>query len=285
MQRPVTIDLSSRFKSWFPSPFLRGSVVFQVAGWPLALSGTMESPWLYEALLGNHLLVFAASLRPQDTWLGPNLVRLPRSCQVRGEIALTFDDGPDPEVTPWVLDTLDRYQAKASFFCIAERARRHPDLVREMAARGHPVENHSDRHGNLFALQGPRALYDELRRAQDTLSGLTGRAPSFFRAPFGIRNPWVVPVLDRLGLRLVSWTRRGYDAVLGDSAMVTTLLVRNLCGGDIVLLHDGSCARNRRGEPVIKEVLPRLLDEVTRLGLHPALLTNDRSAFESPRAE
>lgn len=284
MQHPLATVPSSKLKSWFPSPFLRVSLLFQVTGWPLAMSDTIASPWLYKALLMNHLLVFAASLRPQDTWLGPNLVRLPRSCQVRGEIALTFDDGPDPEVTPWVLDTLDHHQAKASFFCIGERARDQRELVREIAARGHRVENHSDRHGNLFAVQGPAALYDELRRAQDTLSELAGKAPSYFRAPFGVRNPWVIPVLDRLNLRLVSWTRRGYDAVLGHAERVTRLLLRNLRGGEILLLHDGSCARNRRGEPVIRDVLPRLLDEIARLGLRPALLPDGGLSAGPPQA-
>ena len=273
MPQPALKKLDSKWQRWLPSPFLRGSVLFQLAGWPLALSGAMPSSCLLEALLLNHLLVFAAGLRPQDTWLGPNLVRLPQFSRVRGEVALTFDDGPDPEVTPWVLDMLDRHHAKATFFCIAERARRYRGLVHEIAARGHRVENHSDRHGTLFALQGPRALYEDLSRAQDTLSELTGRTPSFFRAPFGIRNPWVIPVLGRLNLRLVSWTRRGYDAVLGNSEIVTRLLLRNLCGGDILLLHDGSCARDRQGQPVVKEVLPRLLDEVSRLHLHPAHLT------------
>lgn len=270
---PAPNSSAEEFRRWFPSPFLRGSVLFQLAGWPLVLTGAVGSPWLFDALLFNHLLAFAASLRPQDTWLGPNLVRLPPSSAQRGEIALTFDDGPDPEVTPAVLDLLDRRQIRASFFCIAERARRHPELVREISARGHFVENHSDRHGNLFAMQGPRRMYEELRRAQQTLGELTGRAPVFFRAPFGIRNPWVIPVLDRLQLRLVSWTRRGYDAVVGDPDRVAGLLLRKLRGGDILLLHDGSCARDRQGKAVVMEVLPRLLDAIARTELRPVPLT------------
>lgn len=262
----------ANFHRWFPSPFLRGSMLFQLAGWPLALSGATASPLLVEALLFNHLLAFAASLRPQDTWLGPNLVRLPPSRALRGEIALTFDDGPDPEVTPRILQILERRGAKASFFCIAERARRYPRLVREICALGHRIENHSDRHGNLFALQGPRALHRELSRAQETLAELTGRAPIYFRAPFGVRNPWVIPVLQRLDLRLVSWTRRGYDTVQRKPEWIARLLLRNLRGGDILLLHDGSCARDAQGCPVTIAVLERLLEEITRLDLQPVHL-------------
>lgn len=285
MYRRAPILLASQFASWFPSTFLRSSVLFQATGWPLALSGAMNSPWLTGALLFNHLLAFAASLRPQDTWLGPNLVRLPQTRADRGEIALTFDDGPDPNVTPAVLDLLDRHRARATFFCIGERARRHPDLVREISVRGHQVENHSDRHRYLFAMQGPRRLYQELHRAQRTLGELTGRTPVFFRAPFGIRNPWVIPILDRLNLRLVSWSRRGYDAVVADSGRVAGRLLRNLRGGDILLLHDGSCARDKNGRAVVVDVLPRLLDEIARHDLRSLPLGDEGGAPEFGAAE
>lgn len=270
--------MNSHFRRWFPSPFLRGSALFQLGGWPLIWSDAVNSPWLLEALLLNHVLAFAASLRPQDTWLGPNLVRLPAARAARREIALTFDDGPDPKVTPKVLDFLDRHTLKASFFCIGERARHHPALIREIGAAGHLIENHSDRHGNLFALQGPGRLHDELSRAQHTLAELSGRTPIFFRAPFGARNPWMIPVLDRLKLRLVSWSRRGYDAALGNPDRVAGFLLRNLRAGDIVLLHDGSSARDSRGRPVVLEVLPRLLDEAARRSLRFAPLGDGASS-------
>jgi len=252
----------SALRDWCPSPFVRGSILFQLGGWPLVLSGPGLPPLLIEALVLNHALLFAASLRPQDTLLGPNMVRLTAERAASGDIALTFDDGPDPDTTPAVLDLLDNHGVSASFFCVAERARRHPNLTREIAARGHRVENHSDRHRNGFALQGPRAIRDEIRRAQDTLADLSGRAPRFFRAPFGIRNPWIAPVLRQLDLRLVSWTRRGYDGVLGDPERVLALLLRGFGAGDIVLLHDGYGPRDTRGRPVVLSVLPQLLEEI-----------------------
>jgi peptidoglycan/xylan/chitin deacetylase (PgdA/CDA1 family) len=249
--------------------------LFQLGGWPLALSGLSEAPWLVEALLLNHALLFAASLRPQDTLLGPNLVRLPFVRAERGDVALTFDDGPDPAVTPFVLDLLERHGVRATFFCVAERARRHPGLTREIVARGHRVENHSDRHGNGFAFQGPCTVRTELRRAQQTLGELTGRLPRFFRAPFGIRNPWIDPVLRQLDLQLVSWTRRGYDGVLANPARVLAWLLRGLGAGDIVLLHDGYGPRDRHGRPVVLEVLPRLFEAMQARGLRAALLDPD----------
>jgi peptidoglycan/xylan/chitin deacetylase (PgdA/CDA1 family) len=142
------------------------------------------------------------------------------------------------------------------------------------------VENHSHRHRWSFALQGIASLRDDVRRAQDVLTHLTGRAPVFFRAPFGIRNPWVEPILHSLDLHLVSWTRRGYDAVIGNPAIVGPLLTRGLQAGEIVLLHDGGGARNRQGGPVVLDVLPRLLDEMAHQGLVARSL--GEGPFEEP---
>jgi peptidoglycan/xylan/chitin deacetylase (PgdA/CDA1 family) len=89
---------------------------------------------------------------------------------------------------------------------------------------------------------------------------VTGSTPQFFRAPAGLRNPFLDPILTRLQLRLASWTRRGFDTVRANSDAVYRRLADPLRGGDILLLHDGNAARSRGGKPVILEVLPRLLD-------------------------
>ena len=85
--------------------------------------------------------------------------------------------------------------------------------MREIVRRGHAVENHSQHHSTAFGWYGPARLRREIAAAQGTLAALAGRTPAFFRAPFGVRNPFVDPVLARLGLTYVSWTRRGYDTV------------------------------------------------------------------------
>ena len=106
---------------------------------------------------------------PRSSLLGANLSRLPPSGQCNGYVALTFDDGPDPDVTPHALEVFDRYSAKASFFCVAKRAARHPDLVHEILLQGHSVENHSDRHPVTSAFYGPLSLYQEITNAQGLL--------------------------------------------------------------------------------------------------------------------
>jgi peptidoglycan/xylan/chitin deacetylase (PgdA/CDA1 family) len=235
---------------------------------PIALALYPERwPWVLAAVAANHALLTAVGLWPRSTWLGPNWTALPRACAARNEIALTIDDGPHPEVTPQVLDLLDRYQAKATFFCIGARAGRYPELCRRIVERGHAVENHSQHHRHHFSVMGMAALLREVGAGQDTLTAITGRPPQFFRAPAGLRNPFLDPVLSRLGLRLAAWTRRGYDTRSGVAALVARRLMKDLRGGAILLLHDGNCARTANGVPVILDVLPSILEAASRAGL------------------
>ena len=199
---------------------------------------------------------------------------------------MTIDDGPDPAVTPAVLDLLDAHGARASFFCIARQARAHAALCREIVARGHSVENHSDGHSHRFSLLGPGAMTREIEAAQRSLADITGQPPRFFRAPAGLRNPFLAPVLQRLELQLVSWTRRGFDTVRSDPVAMLARLVRGLDAGDIVLLHDGHAARTRDGEPVVVRVLPMLLAQIASAGLAtvtlPAALRTQAGAKATP---
>jgi peptidoglycan/xylan/chitin deacetylase (PgdA/CDA1 family) len=229
-------------------------------------------PWLLAAVLGNHLFLGALVMWPRDRLLGANLVRLPRSSRENGFVALTFDDGPDPYVTPRVLDLLDRYGARASFFCIGQRATAYPDIVRDIVRRGHSVENHSHRHPHCFAFYLPHALKREIDDAQVAMESITGIKPRFFRAPMGLRSPGLDPVVVRSALLYVSWTRRGWDCVSRSPAMVLRRITRSLVAGDVILLHDGSCATTRGGEPVVLAVLPQLLDHLASRRLHPVSL-------------
>jgi peptidoglycan/xylan/chitin deacetylase (PgdA/CDA1 family) len=239
-----------------------GAVAIAPETWPWALGGV--------AL--NHLGLTAAGLWPRSRLLGPNITRLPAPAAERHLFALTLDDGPDPEVTPRVLDLLDAHGARATFFCIARRAEEQPALLRDIVARGHDVQNHSHAHRHTFSLSGPGALRREIQQAQDVLAALSGQRPHCFRAPAGLRNPFLDPVLHGLGLHLVSWTRRGFDTVTDDAAVVLARLTHGMAGGDIVLLHDGHARRDRHGRPVVLEVLPKLLAHCAQLGLQSTTL-------------
>ena len=251
---------AARATRWKPTPLVAGSMGLHGIAVASSVVGPEAWPWALGALVANHLVLGAVVMWPRSTLLGANFTRLPPAAARRGEIALTFDDGPDPEVTPRVLDMLGERGVHATFFCIAETALRHPELCREIARRGHAVENHSRNHSLAFALMGLGAIRTDLALAQAALTELSGRPPRFFRPPAGFRNPMLDPVLHELGLRLVSWTRRGYDTRRNDAERVAARLETGLAAGDILLLHDGHAARTAAGAPVVLEVLPRILD-------------------------
>ena len=257
---------------WRPTPLLAASIVLHVAALFAIGVDLRHWEWAAAALLANHALLTAIGLWPRSTLLGPNLSRLPAAAAARGEVAITIDDGPDPAVTPQVLDLLDAHGASATFFCIGRNVDLHPELAAEIVRRGHAVENHGQHHGWHFAFQGARKLTRELDAGQETIRRVTGTAPLFFRAPAGLRSPLLDPVLCRLGLRLASWTRRGFDTVRGDPATVRQQLLRDLAAGDILLLHDGNAARTAAGIPVILEVLPAVLAAIRAAGLTPVTL-------------
>lgn len=255
---------------WPWPPLLRASVLLHAAATGAALLVPGAAPWALGGVVANHALLTAAGLWPRSRLLGPNLTRLPGAAGDR--VALTIDDGPDPQATPAVLELLAAHGVRATFFCIAERARAHPALLREIVAGGHSVQNHSLRHRHDFSLLGPRALERELAAAQDLLGGLAGAAPHCFRAPAGLRNPFLDPVLHRLGLHLVSWTRRGFDTREADPQRVLARLTRRLAGGDILLLHDGHARRSAAGHAVLLDVLPPLIERCRAAGLHAVTL-------------
>jgi peptidoglycan/xylan/chitin deacetylase (PgdA/CDA1 family) len=274
MSAIVHAEGSSR---WRPSALIIGSFVFHVVAVALIFVEPQAWPWTLASIFANHALLTAIGLWPRSKLLGPNLTRLPESAVARSEVAMTFDDGPDPALTPRVLEILEAHGTRATFFCIAEKAARHPEIVREIARRGHAVENHSHSHEHTFAFLLWRGLRRDLSAAQATLSALTGRKPRFFRPPMGFRNPLLDPMLHELGLTHVTWTRRGYDTNRNDPVEVAGLLERGLAAGDILLLHDGQSATAPSGEPVVVEVLPRLLGAIQARGLKPVTL---RQAIE-----
>jgi peptidoglycan/xylan/chitin deacetylase (PgdA/CDA1 family) len=258
-------------RPWSPSPLLYASAAVHLGAAAALLARPHAWPWALSAVAVNHLGLAAAGLWPRSQLLGPNWIRLPAHGG-ESDVAITIDDGPDPEVTPHVLSQLGEHRARATFFCVGERVERYADLSREIVGRGHDIENHSQRHRHNFSLMGPRGLSIEISRAQDTILRVTGSRPRFFRAPAGLRNPFLDPVLARLQLRLASWTRRGFDTVSANSDAVYRRLAGSLQSGDILLLHDGNAARSRRGAPVILEVLPRLLDAVAARELRTVTL-------------
>ncbi len=253
---------------WKYTLLIRASIATHLVALCVMIIAPAQWTWAVTAVVVNHLILSAIGLWPRSTWLGQNWSRLPAAATARNEIALTIDDGPDPIVTPQVLDILDKHAVKATFFCIGDKAALHPNLCREIIRRGHTIENHSQRHPLYFSLLGPNGFRREIQAAQTTISAITGQTPVFFRAPAGLRNPLLAPVLIQLGLTLASWSVRGFDTQVTDPKKISDKLLHNLNAGAILLLHDGNAARSSDGVPVILEVLPNVLTYAKAKQLH-----------------
>lgn len=264
----MDLRVSDLIKRRRPSAIVSASVAVHAAAGALVVIRPSVWPWAAAGIVTNHLLLTAGGLLPRSQLLGPNWTRLPDTTAAAGKVAVTIDDGPDPDVTPAVLDILDQHGAQVTFFCIGDRIAAFPQLARDIVNRGHSIENHSQRHLHRFSLLGPSAMAREVLTAQQTIESVTGEIPRFFRAPAGLRNPFLEPILMQNGLKLVSWTRRGFDTVTQDPKLVLKRLSGVLQGRDIVLLHDGHAARTSAGVPIILEVLPDLLKRISTAGLH-----------------
>jgi len=215
------------------------------------------------ALSASAGLASAALLHPRSP-LGRPLRRLSSGTG----LALTFDDGPDPRWTPAVLAALARHDLRASFFVIGAQLGRHPGLVRELAAAGHRVEVHGLEH-RVATFQRPVALADELRRMSDRIAGLTGRAPRWYRPPYGARP--LRPVWAAHDLTLVTWSWS-----CGDWASAVRRARRPFPparAGDIALLHDGPTP-----DPEARARTLAAIDLLAAGALHPGPLDDpDRS--------
>ncbi|MGY0610667.1 polysaccharide deacetylase family protein [Luteimonas sp. A501] len=193
--------------------------------------------WGLPLLLVLHLGFVWGTLRPGSRLFGPVATRFDTAAP---EVWLTIDDGPSPD-TPTILDLLDAHGAKATFFLVGERAQARPELVREIATRGHGIGNHSHTHPQArFWALGPAAMRREILDCQQALTAITGTAPRWFRAVVGHANPFVHAPLREAGLARLAWNARGYDAVESDPARVTGRIARDLAPGAIVLLHEGA---------------------------------------------
>ena len=262
---------------------LRLTIAIHVIAIAVTIADPSLWPWTLGTIAANHVLITALSIIPRGSLLGLNLTRLPADAIARAQVAVTLDDGPDPDVTPQVLDILDAHGAKATFFCVGANVQAHPELAREIIRRGHAIENHSNEHGWHFALSGRARFAREIAAAQQAITSVTGIPPTFFRAPAGMRNPFLDSALRRLGLSLTSWTRRGFDTVERDPRSVLERLTRGLAAGDILLLHDGNASRTSSGTAVVVEVLPALLDAIRGAGLHAVTLQTATGSLPQPR--
>ncbi len=248
-----------------PPPLAWGVLLVLAAAAALAVALPGQRLWVASAaplaLIGG---IAWAVVSPASQRLGPAGARAPHD---RPEVALTFDDGPDPAATPALLDLLAERGAPATFFLVGERARAHPDLVRRIVAEGHLVANHSDRHALTTNFFGVARLRAELTACQETLTALAGAPPRYYRPPVGLMNHAVAPVCRALGLEVVGWSVRSLDTTRRTVEAVLARVRRGLRPGAIVLLHDGGQEPERA-----RAIAAAVLESAAEAGLEPVRL-------------
>ena len=195
------------------------------------------------------------------------------------KLALTFDDGPNPAITPKLLELFDRYHAKATFFLVGKYVRESPALVKEIAARGHLLGNHTDSHPNLFFC-GPEDTRTELLRCSEAIAQVTMAEPRWFRPPFGFRSPWLGKIVQQHRMRTAMWSLIPGDwrakpadwliermkpiAAHAQNLAPTNDPAQTRSAGDVLCLHDGDYARRNadriRTLTAIEYWLPRWRD-------------------------
>lgn len=208
--------------------------------------------WVIVILLLGVLaaLVWASA----DIGSGVYLKALCRAESADKVVALTFDDGPDADSTPRVLDLLKRYDVRATFFVVGEQARQNPELIHRMVAEGHTVAGHSYYHLPQSTLWSSQRYTEELFRCNDVVARLTGLRMRLYRPPFGVTNPPIARAVKNLGLIPVGWSVRSLDTVTKDTDRVVDRVMRGLRGGDVILLHD----RLENSEELLEKLLTAL---------------------------
>lgn len=185
-------------------------------------------------------------------------------------VALTFDDGPDPEGTPRVLDALDEQGIRATFFVLGEHARAHPDLVEEVARRGHQLGTHGDQHAHHLA-HSPLWVYQDILRARGAMASL-GHPPRWYRPAYGQPTGSTLAIARAIGLRTVLWSAWGREWAAAGPGEVAASVARRLRSGAIVLLHDSDCFGPRGMWRRALGALPLVAAELRRRSLVPVTM-------------
>jgi peptidoglycan/xylan/chitin deacetylase (PgdA/CDA1 family) len=186
-------------------------------------------------------------------------------------VALTFDDGPNPDATPVILDALKDRGVRATFFVLGRHAERWPDLVRRVAAEGHAIGNHGYYHRKLH-FKSPAYVRTDLTLGTRAIDVASGVRPRFFRAPHGFRSPWVTSIARSLGQRTVGWSFGVWDTALPGRDVIVERIVSGTKPGSILLLHDGDGYDPSGDRMQTAQAVPLIIDRLLAQGYRFDLL-------------
>jgi peptidoglycan/xylan/chitin deacetylase (PgdA/CDA1 family) len=176
-------------------------------------------------------------------------------------VALTFDDGPDPNSTPQLLELLHYEKIPAAFFCVGKRVEENQSLAAQIVREGHLLENHSYAHSNFTNFFSVARLQDELKQTQAVIEKATGITPKFFRPPMGLSNPKIFKAAQSLNLKVIGWSVRSLDTIISEPKNIVSGIVKRVAPGAIILLHDGRIPPEK-----LTATVKSLLDELRKLG-------------------
>ncbi len=209
------------------------------------------------ALLAYIALATAGVLFPQLEMFGDVLWR----GEADQGVVLTFDDGPHPEHTRRILNILEENNVRATFFLVGRKVKLFPEVVKEIAERGHGLGLHGYQHDRLFSWKTPKYVEEDIQRTQQAIEEACGQRPTLFRPPIGHVSTRTAAGAKKAGVTLVAWSVRGRDGLKNaDPDKVLERLSAGLGPGAILLLHDA--AERDDFTPVSIDVLPRLLEEI-----------------------
>ncbi len=153
------------------------------------------------------------------------------------KIAITFDDGPD-ESTLSILEVLEKYNVRSTFFCIGKQVDDYPHIVKKIIEKGHIIGNHTYSHSKLIDLYGTKKFVKEIIDADDSIKNTTGKIPLLFRPPYGVTNPNIAKAVKKTGHKVIGWNKRSFDTTIPSEKVILKRITKNLKPGDVILLHD-----------------------------------------------
>lgn len=156
----------------------------------------------------------------------------------RKQVALTFDDGPDEQVTPEILDVLKKHNVKAAFFVIGNKAEKNPEIIRRIDNEGHLIGSHSYSHHFFFDLFSGRRMEEEISATEKIIHSVTGKRTKLFRPPYGVTNPTLARAIKNQHVQSTGWSLKSNDTVIKDEARLLENLLSKVKDGDIILFHD-----------------------------------------------
>ncbi|GGG35513.1 polysaccharide deacetylase family protein [Bizionia arctica] len=201
--------------------------MFSISFWWLAL---LAFSWFTFTALGSGIIGWNYHLQALNS--NPSISK--------NQVAITFDDGPNPEFTPKVLELLKKHQAKATFFCIGLNIENHPALFKNIINEGHTVGNHTYSHNNMFGFFSTKQVVEELEQTNALVLEKTGLKLNLYRPAFGVTNPRIKKAINTTKLQAIGWSKRSLDTTNLSKETVLKRASKNLKKGDVILLHDAS---------------------------------------------